>query len=175
MENNAQPEREQIIVYPIISTNKFLTLCFFSLNLYKLWWMYKTWRFFRDREGLDIYPALRAILSIIFMIPLFEKIKTLSINDEGASNYNSILLFLGVLSFNLLGYLPQPYHLISIFASVFFISPFEAFQKGIEATGDYQVEEQQGFNPNQVYILIIGGVFWMMLIFGMFVGEPLTV
>lgn len=175
MNNNSEPEEEQIIVYPIISTNKFLTLCFFSLNLYMLWWMYKTWRFFKDREGLDIYPALRAIFSIFFMIALFEKIKTLSIGRDDEPKYNAVLLFLGVLALNLLGYLPQPFHLVSIFASVFLILPFEAFQKGIEATGDYQVEEQVGFNGNQVYILMMGGVFWIMLIYSLFVGEPQTI
>lgn len=174
MENSIEPEKKAKTVYPIISTNKFLTLCFFSLNLYLVWWMYKTWRFFRDREGLDIYPALRAILSIIFMIPLFDKIKTLNINDEENTNYNSILLFLGVISLNLLGYLPPPYHLVSIFASFFFIYPFEAFQKGVENTEDYKIEGEPGFNNNQVYILVIGGVFWMMFIIGLFTEKPPT-
>lgn len=172
MDNNNDPEKEQTVVYLTISTNKFLTLCFFSLNLYLLWWSYKTWRFFKERENLSIIPALRAIFTIIFMIPLFEKIKLLCFDRDANPKYNSILLFLGVLVLNLSGYLPQPFNLVSIFASVFFVFPFEAFQKGIEASGDYQVEEQEGFNNNQVYILVIGGVFWVMMIYGLFIETP---
>jgi hypothetical protein len=175
MDINNDPEKEHRVVYLTISTNKFLTLCFFSLNLYILWWSYKTWRFFKEREELDIMPALRALFTIIFMIPLFEKIKALSYNDDAEPKYNSVLLFLGVLVFNLLGYLPKPFNLVSIFASVFFVFPFEAFQKGIEATGDYQVKEQEGFNSNQVYILGIGGLFWVMMIYGLFVETPQSV
>ena len=61
----------------IISLNKFIFLSIISFGTYEIWWIYKAWKFFQQKEGLDIMPAARAIFSIIFLNTLFNKKKVI--------------------------------------------------------------------------------------------------
>jgi hypothetical protein len=45
----------------IITLKMFIVLCIVSFNLYSLWWIYKEWRFFRQKERSEIMPALMTI------------------------------------------------------------------------------------------------------------------
>ena len=41
----------------IISLNMFIFLSITTLGLYSVWWIYKAWRFFQQKEMIDIMPA----------------------------------------------------------------------------------------------------------------------
>ena len=77
----------------IISLNKFIFLSIISFGLYELWWIYKAWGFFKQREKLNIIPAVHAIFSIFFLISLFNKILHFAKEKGYGNNYSSILLF----------------------------------------------------------------------------------
>jgi hypothetical protein len=44
----------------------FFFLCFFTLGLYSLWWQYRTWRFFKEKDNLDVYPVARSFFFNFF-------------------------------------------------------------------------------------------------------------
>ena len=52
----------------IISLNKFIYLSIISFGVYEIWWIYKAWRFYQQKEKLDIMPVARTIFSIFFLI-----------------------------------------------------------------------------------------------------------
>ena len=54
----------------LISLNKFITLSIISFGTYPIWWIYKAWRFYQQKEKLDIRPRARAFFSI-FLIAFF--------------------------------------------------------------------------------------------------------
>ncbi len=56
-----------------ISLNKFIILSIASFGLYEIWWMYKAWRFYQQKEQSNIMPAARAIFTIFFLHSLFKK------------------------------------------------------------------------------------------------------
>src|SRR5438067_149581 len=58
----------------IISVNKFILLSLSTFGLYEIWWFYKAWRFFRQKDELDIMPAARALFAIFFINSLFNRI-----------------------------------------------------------------------------------------------------
>ncbi len=50
MDNNLDHIEEQ----SIITLEMFIFLCFITLGLYNIWWIYKQWRFFNQKERSDI-------------------------------------------------------------------------------------------------------------------------
>jgi hypothetical protein len=150
-----------------ISVNQYTILAITTFGLYNIWWIYKAWSFFRNKENSDIMAAGRALFSIIFLIPLFQKILKLSKNYEYKPDYSSIILFLGFFITNLLGYLPAPYFLIAIFSFVFLIPPFKALNFAMVHSEGFQVIEQDKFNGRQIFLLIVGGLIWLLIFIGL--------
>jgi hypothetical protein len=155
------------IVINKISVNKFIVLSIITFGLYEVWWVYKAWRFFQDKEKSDTWPAMRTILSIFFLVPLFMKIIKLSKNNGYEQDYMSGLLFIGYFITCLLAYLPEPFFLIAIFSFVFLIPPFKALNFAIDYCEEFKVNEQQLFNGRQIFLLIVGGIFWALVLIGL--------
>jgi hypothetical protein len=151
----------------IISLNKFIILSIASFGLYEIWWIYKAWRFFQQKENLDILPAARAIFSIVFLISLFNKILSFAKEKGYIENYSSVGLFIGFFVGNALTRLPDPFWLVSIFSFVFLIPPFEALNYAKENSNDLVVTEQTSFSGRQVGLIVVGIIFWSLVILGM--------
>ena len=79
----------------IISLNKFIFLSIISFGTYEIWWIYKAWRFYKQKENLDIMPAARAIFSFFFLNSLFNKILEFAKKKEYQNSYSSVSLFIG--------------------------------------------------------------------------------
>lgn len=151
----------------IISVDKFVILCILTLGLYEIWWSYKAWRFFKQKEKSDIMPVARVIFGIIFIIPLLNRIKEFAGVNGYGKDYPSVLLFIGYIMFNMLSKLPDPYWLVSLFAFVFMIPPFKAFNYARQHSTECRVIEQTSFNGKQLGLIIVGLLFWGLLILGL--------
>jgi len=77
----------------IISLNKFIIPSFLSFDLYGIWWIYKAWRFYKQKENSDILPAARAIFCIFFLNSLFRKI-LVSAKEKGYQKNIPLLFYL---------------------------------------------------------------------------------
>jgi len=149
--------------YYRISVGHFVILSIVTCGIYELWWIYKTWQFFQDKEHSDIKPGIRALFSVIFLIPLFNKIKKLA---NGDVNYYSVLLFLGFFIINSLSLLPDPYFLIAIFSIVFLIIPFRALNYAVDYCEDVKVLDKNKFSTRQIILLILGSFIWILYLAG---------
>jgi len=155
----------------IISLNKFVFLSIISFGVYQIWWIYKAWRFYQQKDNLDINPALRTIFSIIFLIPLFNKI-LLSAKKTGYNeSYSAILLFVGFWVLNILSQLPDPFWLISILGFVFLIAPFKAFDFARQNSTDFIVTKQTSYSGRQIALIVFGVIFWCLVLFGLTVPD----
>ena len=101
-------------VQQIISLNKFIFLSIISFGTYELWWIYKAWRFFMQKDKLDIMPAVRTIFSFVFIIP-----------------------------------------------------PFKALNFAKQNATDIIVDEQTSYSRRQIALIIVGAIFWVLVIVGM--------
>lgn len=151
----------------IISVDKFVILCILTLGLYEIWWSYKAWRFFKLKEKSDIMPAARVIFGIIFIIPLLNKIQDMAASKGYNKRYPTVLLFIGFILFNMLSKLPDPYWLVSLIAFVFMIPPFKAFNYARQQSTEFRVIEQTSFNGKQLGLIIVGLIFWGLMILGL--------
>jgi hypothetical protein len=168
METNIIPDRIEVEKIEInkFSVNKFVILSIVTLGLYELWWIYKSWRFFQDKEKSDIMPAMRTVFSIFYLIPLFIKILNLAKNTGYKRSYISVFLFVGFLIANLLVLLPTPFDLAYIISFVFLIPPFKALNFAVDYCEGFRVTGQNTFSKRQVILLIIGVILWILVIVG---------
>ena len=156
----------------IINLNKFIILCITSFGLYPIWWIFKAWRFYQQKENLNIMPALRAIFSIFFLISLFNKILSFAKEKGYGENFSSIGLFISFFVVKiLLELLPDPFWLISILSFVFLIPPFKALNYAKQNSNEFVVTEQTSFSGRQIGLIVIGIVFWGLVLLGLSMGE----
>lgn len=155
----------------IISLHKFVILSIASFGLYEIWWIYKSWRYYQQKEDLDILPAARAIFCVFFLNSLFKKILN-SAKDKGyQDDYSSVALFIGFFIMNIFTKLPDPYWLITTFSFVFFIPPFRALNYEKLNSGGFTATHQTYFNGRQIALIGFGSLFWCLVILGLFM-EP---
>lgn len=150
----------------IISLNKFIFLSIISFGTYEVWWMYKAWRFFKQKEKLDILPAARAIFAIFYLNSLFNRILNLAKEKGYKENYSGSSLFVGFIITNLLSKLPDPFWMVSIISFVFIIPPFKALNYAKESSDDLTVIDQTSFSTRQILLSIGGLIFWVLVIIG---------
>ncbi len=151
----------------IVTLQKFVILSFISFGVYPIWWMYKTWKFFKVKDNLDIMPVPRAIFAIFFLNGLFEKIQGFAQSKGYTKSFSSIGCFLGVIALNVTGRLPEPYFLVSILSFLFFIPAVEALNFGIRNSEGYEIRDTEYFNARQLILIILGGIFWALVLIGL--------
>lgn len=155
----------------VVSENKFAILSFVSFGIYTIWWMYKTWKYFKEKDNLDIHPALRAIFSVFFFHSLLEKIKTFALSHDIKDSYQSVLLFIVYLVLSFAGNLPDPYWLLSVLSFLPLMPAYSLFNKTILSSNEYNAIKQSGFNKRQWVILIVGLLWTVLIIVGMLTPE----
>jgi hypothetical protein len=156
----------------IISLNKFIFLSLISLGTYSLWWIYKPWKFFKQKEELDILPVLRALFSIFYLYTLLEKI-LINAREKGYQNsYSSSILYVFFFIFNFSGRLPDPFWIISIFMFMFLIPPFNALNYLKQNSMEVRTIKQDSFNARQIVLIIVGGICNALILVGLFFELP---
>ena len=148
----------------IISVNKFIVLSVLTFGVYEIWWAYKAWRFYQQKEKLDIMPALRALLGVFFLIPLFNKIKRSAVDTGVSTDYNSVLLYIGYLVLNIFAQSETVFWFLSFISIVFLIPPFKTFNHIRLNSTEFSVTEQKSFNAKQTVLIIMGAICWGVLL-----------
>ncbi|BDS13119.1 hypothetical protein [Aureispira anguillae] len=152
----------------IININKFTILYLLSFGLYGFWWTYKVWRFFKEKDELDIIPGARAFFSILFLHALFENIQKYAKSNHYTETYSSTILFIAFVAINMLSRLPDPFWLVSLLGFIPFMPPLKAYNYSVQNSDDYRAIEKEGFNSRQLIVLLLGLILWMLILVGIF-------
>jgi len=158
--------------YPLISPAKFIILCVFTLGLYGLWWQYKTWRFFKQWQQTDTWPVARTIFSLFTINELLRTINQFAYSTgEYTPIPNPTGLAAGYIILNLLARLPDPLWIIALGASGFLVPAYRAFRDAMLQAPAYGGLNQKNFNTRQVVALVLGSIFWGLVVIGLTMGE----
>ena len=155
----------------IISTQKFILLSIISFGLYEVYWIYKAWKFFKQKENSDISPIPRAIFSLFFLNSLFAKILSLAKSKGYKEQYSADGLAFGFIACNFLSYLPDPFWLLSFLSVIFLIKPFMVLNYAKENSNDFVTTDQYSLSNGQIIVIVLGAAFWLLVLLGLFMGE----
>lgn len=148
----------------LLSPNKFILLYIFSLSLYGIWWNYKTWKFFKDKDKQFIIPALRAMLAILFIYPLFEKIQNFAFEKGYSKSFSScgliVMLFIILSLSRTLG----PFLIFFILSALCYVQPVNALNFAIKNSDKYNGNYLQRFTYKHLIILFLGGLYWILIL-----------
>jgi len=153
-------------VEPLLTPAKFGVLCLATGGLYGLWWQYKAWRFFKQRQQSDIMPVPRAIFSLFTLNELLKNIGHFAASVGRPATYNAGNLVAGYVILNLLARLPDPYWLVSLLAFTCLLPPFQLFTEALRQSPEYATQEQSGFSTRQLLLLILGMLLWTLGLYG---------
>ena len=155
----------------LLSAQKFIILSIVSFSLYSSWWMYKSWRFLKVKDNLDILPVARTIFAIFFLNSLFNKIQDFSKSKGYLKSFSSSNYFVGFFVFQFIANLdlPDPFWMVSLLGVFFLIPAVESLNYGIKNSGDYTVIENGKFNNRQIVLTVIGSILWIIIIIGLFI------
>ncbi|MBJ9956826.1 hypothetical protein [Acinetobacter courvalinii] len=163
------PVNHHLADLTIISLKRFIFLSIISLGLYELWWIFKAWRFFAIKDHLNIMPAARAIFSIFFLYSLLKKIREYAKAQGDVQEFSAGWMYIGYILFALVfANLPDPYWLISSVSFMFLIPAFVALNHAKEQDDQLNAMIQEKFNIAQIFVIIIGSIFWILLLIGFF-------
>ncbi|UPZ35833.1 hypothetical protein MUB18_17155 [Sphingobacterium sp. PCS056] len=171
LEHEYQSWEYRIEDQKLITISQFTILNFVTFGLYALWWMYKEWRFFKEKDSLKIQPALRAILSIIFIYSLFKRILDYARSFGYSKQYNAVFLLLMYIFFtitSLISFLSSLFSMVWIFLM---IPPFQASNYGKVQDSRFKSEYQSSFSTKQIILIILGIVCWYIVITGLIFGD----
>jgi hypothetical protein len=151
----------------IISLNKFIFLNLITMGLYSVWWVYKSWKVFQEREQYEeLMPVWRTLFGVIFYYNLFQRILGFAESKGYQKEYSSGYLLVGIIFFVMLSWLPYPYSLVTVFDFVFFIPPFLALNYALENSDEYEeVVTSEKFNDRQIALVVLGSALWLCEIY----------
>ncbi|MDR6561018.1 MULTISPECIES: hypothetical protein [unclassified Arcicella] len=170
MENTEEilEKNDNVEIQYIISTNKFIVLSILSFGFYITWWTLKRWRFFRQKDQLNIMPGMRANNDIFFVYSLFNTILKFAKQKGYPKSYSSFLLSIFCILLDLIILLFSPIgslvFLLVIPRTILMIPLIKALNFAQKNSTDFRVVEQSSFNRRQKVLLFFGGFYWLMII-----------
>jgi hypothetical protein len=174
MNNSSEVDKRECSILQPLNTNKFVLLSILTFGLYEIWWIYKSWRYFNERQNLGINSAIRTVFSGIYLIPLMNRIKRNSKDLNINVGYSSIFLFTGYLIFEIIGAVSDEFWLVSVFSFLFLLKPYATLQKSLIKDSEENIRTKNRFNTRQKFLIVIGIICWVFFILVFINGNQAT-
>jgi hypothetical protein len=150
---------------------QFSLLCFVSFGLYKVYWFYKSWKFFKEYErDEEIMPFWRAVFVLFFGYDLFSRILYRAQQRNYAQGYSAGWVLVAFVIISATNRLPGYYALLSFFS-------FVPLLPVVHAQNHYFAEEDDdglakwSFTGEEIVTLIVGGACLALVLFGLLTEE----
>jgi hypothetical protein len=101
-----------------------ILLDFVTFGLYFFYWSYRNWKHLKEYKKLDINPKRKALrlliplIGILFAWDQFVAFRDFSKEAGAKISFDPVWVTIGFLAFNLLGWLPDPYWLLTFLVVV---------------------------------------------------------
>lgn len=156
-----------------ISSARLILLSIASMSLYEAYWIYKNWRYIKERDGLEIKPFWRGVFGIFYCHSLLRRIhedndaRAVQEPTFSASGLATGWVILMIIA-NIVGRAP------SIAASIIaaFIPSFLCLvpvQNYINSVTEKRNPGQKvyGWSSGHIVCLVIGLIIWALLLIGL--------
>ena len=158
-----------------IPTARLIVMSIVSLGIYEAYWIYRNWRYIKERDGLKIQPFWRGVFGIFFIHSLLKAIRTdpatshiapAKFSPGGLATGWIILKFLG----NALGRAPDP--AVSLFGiiisapTVLFLIPVQNHINALNEVSSLR-PAYYPFSIGHIVCLVIGIIVWLLILVGL--------
>ena len=170
----------------VVSGPKFLALMIGTFGLYEFYWFYRHWKNYSVCHSEGMWPVMRAIFSVFFTHSLCSRIDaSLKVADKNygwsptlLATFYVVLAVIGriadrvsssteeftvvdLISFGLFPAIVWSLYRIQVAANV--------------ACDDAQASSNKDFTPANYAWLVIGGLFWALIILGLYESFSMAV
>jgi hypothetical protein len=159
-----------------ISPTRLIILSIASMGLFEAYWIYKNWRYIKERDGLNISPFWRGIFGIFFCHALLRRIH----EDREARSiqipaFSPVGLATGWVIFVIISNILSRAENIAVCIFAAFIPSFLCLvpvQNYINAVTEKRNPGQNyyGWSTGHVVCLVIGLITWGFLLVGLGAG-----
>lgn len=147
-----------------VSITKLVVLSFFTFSLYELYWFYRNWTLVRGRENSDISPVWRTIFGVIFCYPYLKRFRDYQ-SIQGMPPISAGALASGWIATNFLGWLPDPFWMVSLFTFVFLI-PVQVAANQINERQAPEHDRNERFGAWNWVAIVFGGLLFVTAMIG---------
>jgi hypothetical protein len=106
-----QPSTKEGILFPV-GLFKLAIMSVTTLGVYQGYWMYRNWKYLRQRRKIKANSSRRSDYPFFFIYPLFREIRALGTTISSQSMVAPAILFTLWLALTFLTNLPDPYYLL---------------------------------------------------------------
>ena len=152
----------------VIAPFHFTLLWIATLGIYAIWWQYKCWKYFQEKEKLDIWPGVRAVLFLVFGIELFQRIGNYCLRYESEISYSPVAVWASIIGVNIIARFPSPFFWLSLLGFIPFLFPVREFNFYFTGNKNGYVDDK--LNDKQVLLLVMGVIFWVLIIVSLYMG-----
>ncbi len=171
MTTDTQQTQSDEPLFLYISPARLIFLSIVSLSLYEAYWIYKNWRYIKERDGLNIKPIWRGIFGVFFCHSLLRRIY----EDKYAREFQEPTFSVGgfstgwvilVMFSNILSRLPSiEASIISAFIPSFlFLVPVQNYINSVTKKRN-PFQNFYGWSWGHIVCLFIGLIFWALFFF----------
>jgi hypothetical protein len=164
-------ELAQPIFFPVSAT-KLIVMSTFTFGLYQLYWFYQNWRHVKQYDKSNIVPAMRAFFGFFFCYSLFGRVKE-EADDLKIRSIPAGWLAAGWMLITLLSRLPEPFWLVSLLAPVFLL-PVQSCVNEINQHIAPGHDSNSRFGAWNVVWMVVGSLFWLLVLVGLFYHPAAT-
>ena len=171
--NEKQPTQSSTPLFLYIPISRLILLSIASFSLYEAYWIYKNWRYIKERDALNIQPFWRGFFGIFFCHSLLRRIHE---NKEAravavpafspgglATGWIVLMIFA-----NIIGRAPSiATSIVSAFIPSFLC--LVPVQNYINSVTEKRSPGQQfhGWSSGHIVCLVFGIIFWAFLLIGL--------
>jgi hypothetical protein len=174
--NENQPPQTPTPLFLYIPVSRLILLSIVSFSVYEGYWIYRNWRYIKERDGLDIQPFWRAVFGIFFCHSLLRRI-----HDDKEANAVALPAFspaglatgwvVLLLLANGVARAPgiAPSIASALIPSFLFLVPVQNY---INSVTEKRSPEQgfHGWTSGHLVCLVLGTIVWAMLLTGLVSG-----
>lgn len=169
----------------VVAPRKFYLLSVLTLNLYFVYWFYRSWHLIKRRSGESMMPPMRGVFFIFFTHSLFTEIdlKIKSLGKSFAWHPSTIATVVVVLTIvsNVTDRLSaenigSP---LTDFVGIALVPIIPVFLLKAQEAINFACEDPAGTSNQNLTLanwvwIILGGLIWVLLLFGLYLifAEP---
>jgi hypothetical protein len=165
-------------IFLYIPISRFVFLSLISLGFFEAYWVYRNWRYLKERDGMNIWSFWRGFFAVIFILPLLHAIKKDPVaNRISRAAFDPTGLGLGWLSLVVVGRILDRMQsltanvigLIIALPSFCFLLPVQRYINSINEALPSPPQFYK-WSSGQVVCLVLGLIFWVLILIGISAG-----